>query len=290
VMNWSLREGAEMILLPRFQIRELLKTIARTRPTAMAVVPTLLNAILNAPDRTKYDLSSLRYCVSGGAALPAALHEEFERVLGARVLEGYGLSECSPVVSCNPVSASRPGSIGLPYPGTIVDIVSLDPPRRVLPLGETGEICVRGPQVMAGYWKRPAETAEILAGGRLATGDVGHMDADGYIFVTDRLKEMINASGFKIYPRNIEEAILQHPAVLECAVVGLPDPYRGQTVKAFVVVKPNGSLDAEGLCKFLADKISTFEMPKLVEFRANLPKTAVGKISKKDLLEEGKPA
>jgi long-chain acyl-CoA synthetase len=178
----------------------------------------------------------------------------------------------------------------LPYPRTVVDIVSVDPPRRVLGLGETGEICVSGPQVMAGYWKRPEETAEVLVDGRLATGDIGHIDADGFVFVTDRLKDMINASGFKIYPRNIEEAILQHPAVLECAVVGLPDPYRGQTVKAFVALKPGAALDAEALCRFLGDKVSTFEMPKLIEFRANLPKTAVGKISKKALLEEGPSA
>jgi long-chain acyl-CoA synthetase len=290
VMNWSLHEGAEMVLLPRFQVDELLKSIARTRPTVLAAVPTLFNAILNAPDREKYDLSSLQYCVSGGAALPATLHEQFERVVGARILEGYGLSECSPVVCCNPMNEPRPGSIGLPYPGTVVEIVSIDPPRRVLGPGETGEICVSGPQVMAGYWKRPEETAQVLAEGRLATGDVGHIDPDGFVFVTDRLKEMINASGFKIYPRNIEEAILQHPAVLECAVVGLPDAYRGQTVKAFVALKPGATLDAETLCRFLADKISRIEMPKQVEFRASLPKTAVGKISKKALLEEGPSA
>ncbi|MEA2781995.1 MAG: long-chain acyl-CoA synthetase [Rhodospirillaceae bacterium] len=291
VMNWALHEGGEMILLPRFQIDDLLKAIARTRPTAMAGVPTLFNAMINAPNLGKHDLSALRFCVSGGAALPQSLRLEFERVTGARLIEGYGLSECSPVVCVNPVSGEGPsGSIGLPYPGTVVEILSIDPPRRILEPGETGEICVSGPQVMAGYWKRPEDTAAVMIDGRLATGDVGHMDADGYVFVTDRLKDMINASGFKIYPRNVEEAILLHPAVLECAVVGMPDAYRGQTVKAFVALKPGASLTAAGLSEFLGDKLSTIEMPKLIEFRTSLPKTTIGKISKKALLEEGQSA
>ena len=291
VMNWAVHEGVEMILLPRFQIDELLKTIARRKPTAMAGVPTLFNAILNAPGRARYDFSSLHYCVSGGASLPNELRLAFEQATGARVLEGYGLSETSPVVSCNPVEGEvRGGSVGLPYPGTVIRIYSLDLPRRPLPLGETGEICVIGPQVMVGYWKRPDETAKVMVDGFFATGDIGHMDKDGYVFITDRLKDMINASGFKVYPRNIEEAIMLNPAVLECAVVGLPDPYRGQTVKAFVALKAGASLTAEALTKFLADKLTPIEMPKQIEFRDSLPKTTVGKISKKMLLEEGPAA
>ncbi len=290
VMNWALHEGAEMILLPRFQIDDLLKTITAKKPTAMPGVPTLFNAMLNAPDLAKYDLGSLQYCISGGAPLPSELRSAFMQATGARLLEGYGLSEASPVVCCNPVEGeARAGSIGLPYPRTVVRVLSPDPPRHVLGPGETGEICVAGPQVMAGYWKRPDETAKVMIDGMLATGDVGHMDADGYVFITDRLKDMINASGFKIYPRNIEEAILLNPAVLECAVVGLPDPYRGETVKAFVALKPGASLTAEALSEFLGDKLSPIEMPKLIEFRPSLPKTAVGKISKKALLEEGHP-
>ena len=191
------------------------------------------------------------------------------------------------MVCTNPASGEgRPGSVGLPYPGTMVEIMSLDPPRRALPPGETGEICISGPQVMAGYWKRPDETAKVLADGRLATGDIGHMDGDGYVYLTDRLKDMIIAGGFKVYPRNVEEAILLHPAVLECAVVGAADSYRGQTVKCFVVVKPGNTLDAEGLEGFLVDKLSPIERPKLVVFRDSLPKTAVGKIDKKQLLQE----
>jgi long-chain acyl-CoA synthetase len=288
VMNWALHEGAEMILLPRFQIDDLLKTIAHKRPTVMPGVPTLFNAILNAPDLAKYDLSSLHYCISGGAALPAELAAAFRQATGARLLEGYGLSETSPVICSNPLEGeARAGSVGLPYPATVVRILSIDPPRRPMGIGETGEICVTGPQVMAGYWKRPDETANVMIDGYLATGDVGHMDKDGYVFITDRLKDMINASGFKIYPRNVEEAILLHPAVLECAVVGLPDPYRGQTVKAFVALKPGAALSAEALTAFLADKLMPIALPKLIEFRDSLPKTAVGKIAKKLLLEEG---
>ncbi len=287
-MNWAVHEGAEMILLPRFQITNLLKTIMARKPSVMPGVPTLFNAILNAPDLAKYNLRSLKFCVSGGASLPRELGVAFQRVTGARLLEGYGLSETSPVACCNPVNGeARPGSVGLPYPATVIRIVSLDPPRRVLESGETGEICISGPQVMAGYWKRPDETAKAMIGGLFATGDIGHMDQDGYVFVTDRLKDMINASGFKVYPRNIEEAILLHPSVLECAVVGLPDPYRGQTVKAFVALKAGAALSAQELTAFLADKLTPIEMPKQIEFRSALPKTAVGKISKKLLLEEG---
>ncbi len=291
IMNWALHQGAEMILLPRFKLADLLRTIDRKKATVLAGVPTLFNAIVNAPDLARYDLSSLQYCISGGAPLAAELRAAFERTIGARLLEGYGLSECSPVVSCNPVNAGGPpGSVGLPYPRTMVRILSTDPPRRPLGPGETGEICVAGPQVMAGYWKQPEETKKVMIDGFLATGDVGHMDAEGYLFITDRLKDMINASGFKIYPRRIEEAVLTHPAVLECAVVGVPDSYRGETVKAFVALKPGQRLDAEGLMGFLADKLSPLEMPKLVEFRDSLPKTAVGKISKKNLVQKKDPS
>jgi long-chain acyl-CoA synthetase len=295
IMNWALFEGAEMILMPRFKLDDLLRTISRKKPTVMAGVPTVFNAMLNAPDLARHDLSSLYYCVSGGAALAQELRVAFQKATGAKLLEGYGLSETSPVICCNPVNPRAdapppPGSVGLPYPRTVMSVRAIDPPHQVLGPGETGEICVAGPQVMAGYWKRPEETQHVLTDGVFATGDVGHMDAKGYVFITDRLKDMINASGFKVYPRNIEEAVLTHPAVLECAAVGVPDPYRGETVKLFLALKPGQSLTAGALTSFLADKLSPLEMPKQIEFRASLPKTAVGKISKKDLLVEGTPA
>ncbi len=294
VMNWSLAAGAETILLPRFRLDQLVKTIHKKRPTAMAAVPTLLTAIAHFPRLARYDLTSLRFCISGGAPLPAELRKEFERATGARVVEGYGLSEASPVVCCNPLAgANKAGSIGLPLPGTSVEIVRVEPPHDLLPVGEKGEICVRGPQVMSGYWKRPEETAATLQGGRLHTGDVGYLDADGYTFIVDRLKEMINAGGFKVYPRVVEEAIHAHPDVAECAVVGVPDPYRGQTVKAFVALRPGRRLSPEQLTEFLADKLSAIEMPKLIEFRPSLPKTAIGKIQKTALVadpQENRPS
>lgn len=295
IMNMSLREGAEMILLPRFKLKDLLGTISRKKPTVLAGVPTLFNAILNAPDLARYDLRSLLYCVSGGAALANELRLAFEKAVGCKVLEGYGLSETSPVICCNPVNPPEaapppPGSVGLPYPQTVIAIRNLDPPHQLLGPGETGEICAAGPQVMPGYWNRPEETKRALVDGLFATGDVGHMDENGYVFITDRLKDMINASGFKIYPRNVEEVVLTHPAVLECAVVGVPDAYRGETVKAFIALKPGQRLTAEDLTAFLADKLSAVEMPKLIEFRASLPKTVIGKISKKELLAEGTSA
>lgn len=287
VMNWTIRVGAEMILLPRFELKQLLETIHRRRPTALAAVPTLLNAINTCPDLARYDLSSLKLCVSGGANLPAEVRDRFEQLTGCRVLEGYGLSECAPVACCNPIEGARkPGSVGLPYPATTIEVRTPEPPYRPVPVGEKGEICVIGPQVMAGYWKRPEATADVLIDGRLHTGDVGHIDEDGYVFITDRLKEMINAGGFKIYPRMVEEAIYAHPQVAECAVFGVPDSYRGETVKAVVRLVPGAALTAEGLSTFLAERLSPIELPKIIEFRAELPKSAIGKILKTQLVAE----
>jgi long-chain acyl-CoA synthetase len=224
--------------------------------------------------------------ISGGAPLPLEVHQDFERRTGAHIVEGYGLSESSPVTCVNPPTRAKVGSIGLPVPGTTCEVVSLEDRKTVLPPGEIGELTFTGPQVMMGYWNRPDATAETIIDGRLHTGDVGRIDEDGYIFITDRLKEMIIASGFKIYPRNVEEAIYTHPAVRECAVIGIGDPYRGQTVKAVIALKSGETLTTEALCAFLKDKLSPIEMPKIVEFRAELPKTAVGKIQKKVLIEE----
>ncbi|HVI91338.1 MAG TPA: long-chain fatty acid--CoA ligase [Dongiaceae bacterium] len=287
VMNWALAFGAEMILLPRFDAKTLLTSIHKKRPTAMPSVPTLLTALLNYPDLDKYDLKSLRFCISGGAPLPLEVRKAFEAKTGARVLEGYGLSEASPVTCCNPTHRpSKDGSVGLPFPQTSVEIVSLEDRKTPVKTGEKGEICFRGPQVMMGYWKRPDATAEVIMDGMLHTGDVGHMDAEGFVFITDRLKEMITASGYKVYPRVVEEAIYQHPAVKECAVIGVGDPYRGQTVKAIVALKADHTLTAEALTSFLKSRLSPIEIPKMIEFRADLPKTAVGKIYKKALIDE----
>jgi long-chain acyl-CoA synthetase len=287
VMNWALSNGGEMILLPRFDAKTLLRTIHKKRPTAMPAVPTLFTALLAYPDLANYDLGSLRFSISGGAPLPLEVRKAFEARSGARIVEGYGLSEASPVTCCNPTyRASKDGSVGLPLPQTSVEIVSLEDRKTLVKTGEKGEICFRGPQVMMGYWQRPDATAEVIMNGRLHTGDVGHVDADGFVFITDRLKEMIAASGYKVYPRVVEEAIYQHAAVKECAVIGVGDPYRGQTVKAVVALKANHQLTAEEMSAFLKERLSPIELPKVIEFREELPKTAVGKIFKKALIDE----
>jgi long-chain acyl-CoA synthetase len=291
VMNLSLAFGACMLLEPRFEALKLLRLIAKKRPNAMAGVPTLYNALLNTPGAENYDLSSLEICISGGAPLPREVARAFQEKTGAHLLEGYGLSETSPVCCINPPElGSKPGSIGLPIPGTICEVVSIDDGKTLMKPGETGEICFRGPQVMMGYWKRPDATAEVIIDGRLHTGDVGHIDEEGYVFITDRLKEMINCSGFKVYPRLVEEAIYQHPAVRECAVIGVADAYRGQTVKAIVVLKAGQVLGADQLAHFLESRLSKIETPTQYEFRADLPKTAIGKIQKKILIDEAAAA
>ncbi|HKX06812.1 MAG TPA: long-chain fatty acid--CoA ligase [Stellaceae bacterium] len=287
VMNLSLAAGAEIILLPRFDLKELLKTIHHRRPTSFPGVPTLFTAINNAKHLDRYDLTSIRSCISGGAPLPVEVKAQFEGLTGCTLVEGYGLSETAPVVACNPLKGvNKPGAVGPPMPGTVIDIVSVDDPSRVLGPGERGEVRVRGPQVMLGYWAHPEATADVLRGGALRTGDVGYLDEDGYLFLVDRIKDVVIAGGYKIYPRLVEEAIFQHPRVRECIVIGVPDPYRGQTVKAFVVLREGEALTAEDLTEFLKQRLSPIEMPKLIEFRDSLPKTLIGKPSKRALEQE----
>lgn len=286
VMLLSLCVGAEIVLLPRFELRQLLRTITRKRVTVVPGVPTLFTAINNCAELDKHDLSSLRFCISGGAPLPREVKQEFERLAGCRLLEGYGLTE-APVVCCNPIGGrEKPGSIGLPLPGTTVEVVSLEDRQTVLPPGQTGEICVRGPQVMGGYWGPSEDVGTRLHGGRLHTGDIGYLDEEGYGYIVDRLKQLIICSGYNVYPRAVEEAIHQHPAVAEVAVCGVPDEYRGETVKAYIVLRAGACLTGAELLAFLADKLSPIQQPKLIEFREQLPKSAIGKILKKELLRE----
>ncbi|MGH7126467.1 MAG: AMP-binding protein, partial [Stellaceae bacterium] len=287
VMNLSLAAGAEIVLLPRFDLKELLKTIHHRRPTSFPGVPTLFTAINSAKHLERYDLTSIRSCISGGAPLPVEVKARFEALTGCTLVEGYGLSETSPVVACNPLKGvNKPGSVGPPMPGTVIDIVSVDDPIRVMGIGERGEVRVRGPQVMLGYWAQPEATADVLRDGGIRTGDIGYLDDDGYLFLVDRIKDVIIAGGFKIYPRMVEEAIFQHPQVRECIVIGVPDRYRGQTVKAFVVLRDGEHLKAEELTEFLKDRLSPIEMPKLIEFREGLPRTLIGKPSKRALEQE----
>ena len=289
VMNFSVHAGAKMILLPRFELETVLKAIHKKRPTFFPAVPTIYIAINNHPGVAagKFDLTSMQYCLAGGDALPRVVQEKFESLSSCRLLEGYGLSETSPIALCNPSTGeSRAGSLGLPAPGTVVEITDIENPSRVLPQGETGEICITGPQVMRGYWNRKEESEAALLDGRFHTGDVGYMDEDGYTYLIDRLKEIIFAGGYNIYPRHVEEAIYRHPAIEEVTVAGIEDAYRQQTVKAFVKLRAGQSLDAEGLTAFLKDKLSAIEMPKQIEFRDELPKTLIGKLSKKELIAE----
>jgi long-chain acyl-CoA synthetase len=287
VMNFALQEGAEIVIMPRFVLDDAMKLIDKTKPTVMPGVPTMFIAMLNHPKLKTFDLSSLKYCVSGGAPLPVDVKERFEKTTGCKVVEGYGLSEASPSVTCNPVEGPvKSGSIGQPLPGTIVSLRDLADPTQEVPLGEKGEICVKGPQVMKGYWKRPDETANQFVGDFLRTGDVGVMDEEGFIFIVDRIKDLIICSGYNVYPRRIEDAIYEHPAVEEVTVIGIKDQYRGEAPKAFIKLKGGMPATEADIRKHLEVKLSKIEMPAQIEFRDALPKTMIGKLSKKELKAE----
>ena len=285
VMNFALSLSAEMVILPRFDLTEMLDTIDRRRVTMLIGVPTLFHAINEFPELSRYALSSLRVAVSGGDTLPLAVQQRFVSLTGCDLAEGYGLTECAPVVTCsNPLAGiARPGSCGLPLPRTVVEIVSIEDHETALPSGEVGEICVRGPQVMLGYWKQPMATQGCMTSGRLHTGDVGRMDGDGYLYFVDRLKEVIVVHGYKVYPRLVEEAIRAHPAVAEAAVVGIADETRGHVPKAYVVCRAGATLSAETLLGFLSGHLSPIALPREIEFREALPKSIAGKILKRSL-------
>jgi long-chain acyl-CoA synthetase len=283
-MNFSLMLGAEIVLIPRFALHEAMRLIDRTRPTVMPGVPAMLVAILGHARRASYDLSSLKYCVIGGAPLPVEVKHAFEALTGAKVVEGYGLSEASPVVTCNPPDGPvKPGSIGQPLPGTIVSLRDLADPTTEVRAGEKGEICVKGPQVMQGYWQRPEETAQQFVGDLLRTGDVGIMDEDGFVFLVDRIKDVIISKGYNVYPRRIEDALCELPAVEEATVIGIADGFRGEAPKAFVKLRAGATASVDELRRHLQTLISKIEMPAEIELREVLPKTMIGKLSKKEL-------
>ena len=288
LVNLSLLMGSTILALPRFDLNQVLKIINDKKPTIFPAVPTIYTAINHAKNIGEFNLRSINYCVSGGAPLPTEVKQEFERLTGCVLVEGYGLSETSPVVSANPIEGvNKPGSIGLPFPDTVIEIVSLDDRSTLVPQGEKGELCVCGPQVMLGYWQQPLETAEVMRNGRLHTGDVAIIDEDGYIFIVDRIKDMILCGGFNVYPRHVEEVVYRHPAVEECVCAGIKDTYRGETVKIWVKLKPGMQLATDELKAFLREYLSPIETPKTIEFRDQpLPKTLIGKLSRKALLEE----
>ncbi len=288
-MNMTIRAAGTMILLPRFQIKDVLESIHKQKPTMFPGVPTMYIAINNHPDVQKYDLSSLKICLSGAAALPTEVAHAFEARCGGKLLEGYGLTECSPCATNTPINGERrDGSIGIPIPGVELTILSenLEP----VPHGEIGEIAIHGHHVMQGYWQKADETEQsikTIAGKRwLLTGDMAKMDSDGYFYIVDRKKDMIDASGYNVYPREVEEVLYKHQAIKECVVVGIPDAYRGETVKAFVVLREGSSATAEEIIEFCKGQMATYKAPKLLEFRTDLPKSPIGKILRRVLRDE----
>ncbi|WP_428247686.1 long-chain-fatty-acid--CoA ligase [Ferrovibrio sp.] len=282
--------GAELVLHPRFELKAVVEDLHKKKITVFPGVPTMYAAINNLQNLKDYDLSSLKFCGSGGAPLPVEVQDKFETTTGCKMIEGWGMTETAPAGTQTLMDGDRrKGSCGLPLPGLIMEIVDVEDPLKVLGINERGEICIRGPNVMKGYWNKPEATEEAFAGGRFHTGDVGYMDEDGFIFIVDRKKDMILSGGFNVYPRNIEEAIYEHPSVEECTVVGVPDEYRGQSAKAFIKLKPGAATPSfDDLKSFLKDKLGKHEMPAAMEIRDALPKTLIGKLSKKELVEEEK--
>ncbi|WP_407269140.1 AMP-binding protein [Radiobacillus sp. PE A8.2] len=288
VMNYAVLTGSKVILLPKFEVEDVLKTIDKQRPTVFPGAPTIYIGILNNPKLHEYDLSSVEACISGSAPLPLEVQTKFQKITSGRLIEGYGLTESSPVTHANFFAEGLvEGGIGVPWPDTDAKIVRMDTMEEA-EVGEIGEIAVKGPQVMKGYWNQPEETDLVLRDGWLYTGDMGYMDEYGCFYVKDRKKDMIIAGGYNIYPREVEEVLYEHHAVQEAVVAGIPDPYRGETVKAYVVLKADATLSEEELDAYCRSQIAAYKVPRIYEFRNELPKTAVGKILRRQLIEEEK--
>jgi long-chain acyl-CoA synthetase len=273
----------------RFDVEAVVKDIADKKITSFPGVPTMYVAIINYPGIEKIDVSSLKWCASGGAPLPVEVQQRFQEITGCRLAEGWGMTETSPTGTFTPPQgAVKPGSCGIPIPGITIKFANVEDPTKYVPYGEKGEIAIGGPNVMRGYWKKPEATADVMTpDGFMLTGDVGYMDEDGYVFIVDRTKDMLLCGGFNVYPRIIEEAIYKHPSVEEVSVIGIRDEYRGQSPKAFVKLKAGApTVTFEEMKTFLKDKLGKHEQLGALEIRAELPKTAVGKLSKKELYEE----
>ncbi len=287
VLNRTVASGGMIAMLPRFDAAATLATIARVKATALPGVPTMYQALLDHPDTAKTDFSSLRVCISGGAPLPAEVKARFEAATGAKVVEGYGLTESAGVVSCNPYEGlNKPGTIGQPLPGTNVTLLDREDPTRPAADGEAGELAFAGPQVMKGYWGLPEADAEVFTNGWLRTGDVAEIDEDGYIRIVDRLKDMIAVGGFKVFPSSVEAILYTNPAVKEALVIGIPDTYSGERPKAFVTLNDGADADGAALMAWLNPKLGKHERVVSVEVRESLPKTLVGKLSRKELVAE----
>ena len=291
VLNRTVLNGGCIALLPRFEAGQALQTLQRVRATAFPGVPTMYQALLDHPRAARTDFSSLRVCISGGAPLPLPLKQQFEALSGARLIEGYGLTETSGVVSCNPYEGEeRPGTIGLPLPATRVRLLDREDPHRDAAPGEPGELAVQGPQIMQGYWQRPEAAAAAFAerddGRWLRTGDVATIDADGYLTIVDRIKDMIAVGGFKVFPSQVEAVLEDHPAVREVLVIGVPDPYLGEVPRAYVTLREGASADGAALRDWLNARLGKHERVDAVEVRPSLPKTMIGKLDRKALRAE----
>lgn len=283
----GLADGAEIVIQTRPDVPEILQLIDRYQPTQFPGVPALYNSFNQQPDIARHRIRSIKYCLSGSAPLPLEVARRFEELTGGRVVEAYGLSETSPGTHANPLEGERrPGSIGLPLPSTDQRLVDLETGTRVLAPGEVGELSVRGPQVMLGYFGHPEETAAVLTDGWFRTGDIARIDADGYAYLVDRKKDMVNVGGMKVYPREVEEVLFQHPGVADAAVVGVPDPEHGEVLRAYVVRKPGATVTAEELIAFVRERIAHYKAPRTVEFRDALPRSGVQKVLRRVLRDE----
>jgi len=291
-MLFAMAAGSSMVLEPDPRaMKDILGDIQKLRPTIYPGVPAMYNAINNNADvqAGKYDVSSIKACISGSAPLMRETKEKFEALTGGKLAEGYGLSEAPTATHCNPVHGeNRTGSIGLPLPDVDAKIISLDDGKTEMPIGEIGELVVKGPQVFKGYHNMPTETANTLRDGWLYTGDIARMDEDGYFYIVDRKKELIKPGGYQVWPREVEEAISANPKVLEVGVAGIPDPYRGETVKAWVVVKPGETLTEDEIKAWCKERLAAFKVPTHIEFRSELPKTTVGKVLRRELVRQHK--
>jgi long-chain acyl-CoA synthetase len=289
VMGQAVQGAGAVVLEPQFELAHVLKDMAKHKPNTFPGAPRIYNAIVNSPLATKYDLRGIEACISGSAPLMVDTHKKFTQMTGAKLVEGYGLTEASPVTHCNPLygeGKAKIGTIGIPYPDTESKIVDSETGEREMPVGEPGELILRGPQLMDGYWNRPDETAKTLRNGWLYTGDIATIDSDGYYAIVDRKKEMIIVSGFNVYPREVEEALATHPAVMDSAAIGKPHPIKGEEVKAFVVLKPGQTATAEELIAHSRTQLAPFKVPHEIEFRDSLPKTLIGKTLRRQLAEE----
>jgi long-chain acyl-CoA synthetase len=285
-MNLPLAIGATLVILPRFVAKDVLTAIQQYRATILPGIPSIYSVLNSYKDIHTFNIATISYCISGAAPLPISVLEDFEKLTGGTILEGYGLSEASPITHCNPARGKRKvGSIGLPVPDTDCKIVDIETGQD-LPAGEVGELCIRGPQVMRGYWQNPSETQQTLRDGWLFTGDVARMDAEGYFYIVERKKDMIISEGFNVYPREIEEFLLQHPQIADASVIGMPDKLRGEKVIAYVTLRPGEKAAPEEIIKYCRDNLVKYKVPKKVIFKDQIPTTIAGKKLRRVLRED----